>query len=85
MICLQEESADEGNEDAITEDLTEAVLKAVESSESEAVKTVPATELRRIIEKVTREMIIPAKTELRNKIKDKESTYLARIEKIHPK
>nr|CAB3227351.1 uncharacterized protein C10orf107 homolog [Phallusia mammillata] len=76
---------DEAADASFGEELTDAVLKAVEASESEAVKTVPATELRRIIEKITREMIIPAKTELRNKIKEKETGYLTRIEKIQPK
>ena len=73
------------DEATITEQIANSVLKAVESSESEIVKTVPTSDLRKIIENITKEMVLPAKDEIQNKIKGKEATYLARISKIQAK
>ncbi|CAK8671387.1 ciliary-associated calcium-binding coiled-coil protein 1-like isoform X2 [Clavelina lepadiformis] len=78
-------SVDAMDEATITEQIADSVLKAVESSESEIVKTVPTSDLRKIIENITKEMVLPAKAEIQNKIKGKEATYLARISKIQAK
>lgn len=80
-----EEAAEREKDAAMTEELTDAVLKAVESSPDEAVKNVTAEELRKVIEKVTNELIIPTKKELKEKIKEKETTYLAKIGKVQVK
>ena len=93
MVCLvwkwktyffQDPTA-ETEDSNVSEELTDAVLKAVETSEVASVKKIPASELRRIIEKVTREMILPTRNEIRSKIKDKELAYLDRIGKIQVK
>ncbi|XP_039265377.1 ciliary-associated calcium-binding coiled-coil protein 1-like isoform X2 [Styela clava] len=80
-----EEEVAEKADAAITDELTDAVLKAVEASPDDAVKNVSPEELRKVIEKVTNELILPTKKELREKIKEKETTYLAKIGKVQPK
>lgn len=72
-------------EENLSDELTDAVLKAVESSDDPVIKEVSAYELRKIIDKVYAEMIIPTKEELQQKIKEKELMYLGRIGKIQPK
>nr|XP_002126324.1 ciliary-associated calcium-binding coiled-coil protein 1-like [Ciona intestinalis] len=76
---------DEETDDATADNLIGAVMDAMEASGNDVVKTVSTSELRGIIERVTKEMILPAKTELKTKIKEKEQSYLNRIGKIHVK
>ena len=64
---------------------TDAVLDAVQKVDTEVVKNVPASELRKIIDRVAKSMIIPAKADIEHKIKDKEAAFLARIEKVQIK
>ena len=60
-------------------------MNAVQKTDAEVIKNVAASELRKIIERVAKSMLIPAKAELENKIKDKEAAFLARIEKVQIK
>lgn len=69
-------------EASLTEQFTDAVLSEVEASEIEAVKTIPTTEIRKLIEKFTKEMILPAQIDIENKIKDRESSYMSKIAKL---
>ena len=84
-MLLQKLADDEETDDATADNLIGAVMDAVEASGNDVVKTVSTSELRGIIERVTREMILPAKTELKSKIKEKEQSYLNRIGKIQVK
>lgn len=69
-------------EASLTEQFTDAILNEVEASDSEAVKTIPTVEIRKLIEKFTKEMILPAQIDIENKIKDKESVYMSKIAKL---
>ena len=66
-------------------EFTDAVLDALQSSQHDVIKSVPTHELRKIIERIVNDTIIPAKTEIHNKIKEKEAAYLARISHIQTK
>ena len=83
LSALQKEEREmKAKEAALTEQFTDAILSEVEASDIEAVKTIPTTEIRKLIEKFTKEMILPAQIDIENKIKDKESTYMTKIAKL---
>jgi len=85
-FCFQRaETAEETQNRLLATDFTDAVLSAVQKADSDVVRNVPASELRKIIDRVAKSMIIPAKTDLEHKIKDKEASFLARIEKVQIK
>ena len=85
MLLQKAESAAEAENRVLTTEFTDAVLDAVQNTDSEVVKNVPASELRKIIDRVAKTMIIPAKSDIENKIKEKQAAFLARIEKIQIK
>lgn len=77
------EGLDEDEETA--DDVANAVMQAVQSSDDTTVRQVSPDELRKVILKVTNEMILPAKKELKDKIKEREQSYVAKIGKVQVK
>lgn len=69
----------------ITGEFTDGVVEALQSTNADAVAAIPANDLRKIIERIAKEMIIPVKTDFQNKIKNKETAFLERINKIQVK
>lgn len=90
MMAKAKEDAEvpevDDNEDLLqTEELAEAVLTVVKESDKASLKNVTKEDVKKVLDKIRSEMIIPANTELKDKIKEKELDYVSKINKLQIK